>query len=242
MTGEHPDGIDLRLHAYLDGEMTAAELQSFERELATSAVLRQQLTALRELEGWLEETRPQASPGLAASVVAAIQADGSAEVAGADSRDHGRNWSWSSWRESWAWLVECRPWNSPGVALAAILLVMLCLSGRVLLPPTGTFRTARSTESSDDLLHPGADANTPISFHLTAPAASSVCLVGNFNQWMVCDTALRRDASGAWIATVELPPGRHEYMFVVDGEWVADPGADLLVDDGFGNLNAVLIL
>ncbi|MFC1572325.1 glycogen-binding domain-containing protein [Candidatus Eisenbacteria bacterium] len=36
--------------------------------------------------------------------------------------------------------------------------------------------------------------------------------------------------------------GRHEYMFVVDGEWMTDNNAAFYVDDGFGNQNAVLHL
>jgi len=46
-----------------------------------------------------------------------------------------------------------------------------------------------------------------------------------------------------WRATIVLPVGQHEYMFVVDGErWVADPNAGRYVDDDFGRENAVLIV
>jgi 1,4-alpha-glucan branching enzyme len=79
-------------------------------------------------------------------------------------------------------------------------------------------------------------------FVFGAGDAESVCLVGNFNRWTVCATPLERTPDGLWRVICELPPGRHEYMFVVDNEWRSDPDAGLYVDDGFGNQNAVLLL
>lgn len=29
-----------------------------------------------------------------------------------------------------------------------------------------------------------------------------------------------------WTVTLDLPPGRYEYKFVVDGKWCCDPGCD----------------
>ena len=83
----------------------------------------------------------------------------------------------------------------------------------------------------------------PYRFTLDAPDARRVCLVGDFNDWTVCEVPLVRDeAAGTWSVQMELPPGRHEYMFVVDEGWVTDPSAPLQVDDGFGNRNAVIFL
>ncbi|NNC39449.1 MAG: hypothetical protein HKN95_02060 [Acidimicrobiia bacterium] len=79
-------------------------------------------------------------------------------------------------------------------------------------------------------------------FLFRAKTASEVCLVGNFNGWAVCNTPLSPLGDGIWSITVELPPGRHEYMFVVDDRWETDPAASFFVDDGFGNRNAVLHL
>jgi len=42
--------------------------------------------------------------------------------------------------------------------------------------------------------------------------------------------------------TLSLPPGQHQYAFVVDGtRWVPDPTAPA-IDDGFGRRNSVLTL
>jgi hypothetical protein len=46
-----------------------------------------------------------------------------------------------------------------------------------------------------------------------------------------------------WAITLELPEGRHEYAFLIDGQRViSDPGAHFYQADGFGNQNSVLIL
>ena len=81
-----------------------------------------------------------------------------------------------------------------------------------------------------------------VTFELHAPGAKQVELVGNFNHWQ--QGALRLegpDASGHWNATIELPEGRYEYSFLVDGtEWVTDPTAAVVRPDGYGRVNAVL--
>jgi hypothetical protein len=81
-----------------------------------------------------------------------------------------------------------------------------------------------------------------VTFVLVAPSAHSVAVAGDFNEWQPARAPLdNRD--GVWTATIELRPGRYEYMFLVDGkEWVTDPAARLRRDDGFGNQNAILEL
>lgn len=79
-------------------------------------------------------------------------------------------------------------------------------------------------------------------FELHAPGADKVELLGTFNNWKMGDIVLNGpDASGHWTATVELPEGRHEYIFLVDGErWIADPGGTTHRPDGFGRVNTVI--
>ena len=76
------------------------------------------------------------------------------------------------------------------------------------------------------------------------PGARSVYVVGSFNDWRAGSLALEEvDHDGIWRATVVLPTGAYEYMFVVDGErWVPDRLADRLVADDFGRENSVVIV
>ncbi|HUL02298.1 MAG TPA: isoamylase early set domain-containing protein [Gemmatimonadales bacterium] len=76
------------------------------------------------------------------------------------------------------------------------------------------------------------------------PGARSVAVVGSFNDWRPESIPLDdSDHDGVWGATVVLPAGAHEYMFVVDGErWIADPLAERFVEDDFGRENSVVIV
>jgi len=74
-----------------------------------------------------------------------------------------------------------------------------------------------------------------------APEARRVAVAGDFNGWSAEATPLRRGPGGAWTVELPLGPGRHQYQFVVDGVFVADPSAPT-VDDGFGGNNAVIDL
>ncbi len=76
------------------------------------------------------------------------------------------------------------------------------------------------------------------------PGAKSVEVVGSFTDWRPGAVVLRDDDhDGIWRASVVLPVGEHEYMFVVDGErWITDPLAGRYVDDGFGRQNALLFV
>lgn len=86
-------------------------------------------------------------------------------------------------------------------------------------------------------------ARDVVRFELSAPNATRVALVGSFNGWNPVATPLRRDAStGTWAVSLRLPPGRHVYAFVVDGDVTADPAAPRAADDDFGSAKSVLLV
>ena len=65
-----------------------------------------------------------------------------------------------------------------------------------------------------------------VRFVLVAKGAKKVAIVGDFNGWNAEGTVLENaDGQGTFVATVPLPRGAHEYMFLVDGQWVTDPAA-----------------
>lgn len=67
------------------------------------------------------------------------------------------------------------------------------------------------------------------------PSAFSVALAGSFNNWDSQSHAMAKDEEGTWRVVVELPPGRYEYKFVVNGsDWMADPDNPKVVGD-YGN-------
>ena len=88
-----------------------------------------------------------------------------------------------------------------------------------------------------------AEPREVVHFELSAPRASRVTLVGSFNEWNPAATPLSRDpATGKWVVSVRLSPGRHVYAFVVDGDVTADPAAPRAADDDFGSTNSVVLV
>ncbi|MEP7066112.1 MAG: isoamylase early set domain-containing protein [Gemmatimonadota bacterium] len=129
---------------------------------------------------------------------------------------------------------------SPIIALAAGLLFAVSLAGSVLyiLP---TSRRVDSGAEPRTVAH--AAASSPVvQFGFTAPNASSVALVGDFNDWDPKATPLRAASTGGvWSVEVPIPPGRHLYAFVVDGKvWRPDPAAPKAPGDDFGQPNSAL--
>lgn len=89
--------------------------------------------------------------------------------------------------------------------------------------------------------HAPATGNAAVKFVYYAPAATSVRLVGDFNQWNKDGTPLRKSADGHWTLELDLKPGRYSYLFYVDqSRWVPDPAAAAAEDDGYGRANSVL--
>ncbi len=74
-------------------------------------------------------------------------------------------------------------------------------------------------------LDPSREVIESISFHCAAPAATSVCLVGDFNGWSPTTHPMRRQADGSWFVQVPLSRAHHYYQFLVDGEPILDPEA-----------------
>lgn len=81
-----------------------------------------------------------------------------------------------------------------------------------------------------------------VAFTYTDPLASTVFVAGSFNDWHPDKTALSQVMPGSWQLDLGLPPGRHEYLFVVDGTWVADPLAREFCPNPHGGVNAVIRL
>jgi 1,4-alpha-glucan branching enzyme len=77
-----------------------------------------------------------------------------------------------------------------------------------------------------------------------APSASSVAVVGDFNEWdPLADRMERRGDEGVWRVKMKLRPGAYEYGFLIDGrDWKKDPGAEESLADGYGGENSILFV
>jgi hypothetical protein len=143
----------------------------------------------------------------------------------------------SGWRERIASLTRPRTFRvSPLMALAAGLLFAVTVVGSVLyVMPT-------SPESAPRALAPATTSSPIVQFGFVAPHASSVALVGDFNNWDPQATPLRAASTGGvWSVEIPVQPGRHLYAFVVNGTvWRPDPAAPKATGEDFGEPNSAL--
>ncbi len=79
-----------------------------------------------------------------------------------------------------------------------------------------------------------------VALELREPSARQVFVAGTFNGWKPDTTPLMHLGDGRWKGDLNLKPGRHEYLFVVDGQWRPDPSAKESVQNPFGGRNSVL--
>jgi 1,4-alpha-glucan branching enzyme len=79
-----------------------------------------------------------------------------------------------------------------------------------------------------------------VSFELIKPGAKQVCVAGSFNGWRPERSPLVALGDGRFVGDLTVDPGRYEYLFVVDGQWVPDPKAQETVQNPFGGKNSVL--
>jgi hypothetical protein len=105
-------------------------------------------------------------------------------------------------------------------------------------------------------LHPVVKANggtnmeasmpKKVEFSCREPRANSVFVAGTFNGSKP-DAAPLLKSGGQWTGELPLPPGRHEYKFVIDGQWCCEAGCEhayqgcsKCVPNEFGTMNRVL--
>lgn len=141
------------------------------------------------------------------------------------------NGSW--WRNEW--VIRLSP--PMGVAIAAGIGAIIALSSIAV----GSRISSRSEGSRTAQAAVARDTVQLVRFVFVDSGASSVELVGDFNEWTKGATALQPSgAPGVWAVSVALTPGRHEYAFIINGSrWVADPLAVKSSDD-FGTESSVI--
>jgi hypothetical protein len=103
-------------------------------------------------------------------------------------------------------------------------------------PATSPEKVAAATQTP----LPPASPKIKVTFVLPISDAKRVSLAGEFNGWSPDATPMKRHDDGHWETTVELAPGRYEYKFVRDGEWIPDLLAHENVWNQQGTLNSVV--
>lgn len=95
-----------------------------------------------------------------------------------------------------------------------------------------------------DRYHPPRITGGKIVFRYHDDTASTVTLVGDFNDWNSDATSFERCGDGLWKVSIPCQPGgTYRYKFLVDrARWTEDPSHGLKEEDGYGGFNSVLLI
>jgi hypothetical protein len=156
--------------------------------------------------------------------------------------------SW--WRHAISWLLTPRTIRiSPLVpvsALASVIFLFIFLAGGLPIKLYTDFTTDTRYEQIDQTMTSTSPEQQIINVVFTVHVndAREVALIGSFNNWQGHKHKLTpSDEAGKWTISVPLEQGTHEYAFVVDGvRIIPDPVSLIYKDDGFGNLNSVILV
>jgi 1,4-alpha-glucan branching enzyme len=84
--------------------------------------------------------------------------------------------------------------------------------------------------------------NRRIEFRIEGPDVQKAFLVGDFNRWDLKAQPMRKNKKDVWTKTITLDPGRYEYRFYADGQWLNDANNPLRCENCFGTENSVLVV
>jgi len=80
-----------------------------------------------------------------------------------------------------------------------------------------------------------------VTFTFKHDPGKKVFIAGSFNNWdPKRDKLTETNQPGIYTITIMLAKGRHEYKFVADNVWHADPANQEFVANEFGSLNSVV--
>ena len=80
-----------------------------------------------------------------------------------------------------------------------------------------------------------------VTFAMEAEPDSSVAVAGSFTNWEpVALTPTENNGTAKFQKIVYLPEGRHEYKFVIDGNWSVDPNCREWTPNEYGTLNSIV--
>jgi len=82
--------------------------------------------------------------------------------------------------------------------------------------------------------------SSAILFEYQNPNARKVFIAGDFNDWSTEKNPLMNDGNGLWKTTIDISPGKYEYKYYVDYEYIIDPNNPNRVPDPYGGENSII--
>lgn len=230
---------------FLDGDLSGEEEARALRRIAADPEARALLRfdeGLRRVLGGSRPKGPRTVPeGFTARVMRAIEAHETARRPVGRPEGQGLR---PALGRLWGSLTRPRTlvWQPVHALAAAAVVLVAGVTAVTLLDPLAGPSVAEEETAWAPVA--GAPDTVLVRFAFEEPAAGSVAVAGDFSHWEPVPLSPRwSEGRRVWTGVMAIPRGEHRYMFVVDGsEWVTDPLATAVKDDGFGGQNAILSL
>ena len=98
----------------------------------------------------------------------------------------------------------------------------------------------KRNHKSNGLSNGNGNGRHAVHVEFSHPTATAVGIAGTFNDWRPEATPMVDMGQGRWLKELVLPAGTYEYLFVADGQWLADPLAQATAPNPFGGVNSVV--
>ncbi|MEI6563072.1 MAG: glycogen-binding domain-containing protein [bacterium] len=104
-------------------------------------------------------------------------------------------------------------------------------------------KAVKSAVTTRATVKPQLPRRKRVTFRFQAKEGADVRVAGSFNNWDPKARLLNpAKGNGEYASAILLPAGRHEYKFIVDGQWLGDPVCAEKVPDGHGAMNSVVVV
>lgn len=142
--------------------------------------------------------------------------------------------SFNGWRENELYLTKTATgWELPYVLGPGNHAYKFIVDGQWMADPANPL-TAADKSNSYVIIAPNYQ------FRLKGyPRAKAVYLAGDFNDWGPNTLAMQKQGN-EWVIPVHLSMGKHQYKFIVDGEWIRDPANKLWEQNEHGSGNSII--
>lgn len=126
-------------------------------------------------------------------------------------------------------------WSTQLILPAGNYAYIFIVDGKPIMDPANGNTTTKNGETNSFIT-----VRPNYTFTLKGHAkAKAVKLSGTFNHWDTNGYTMARKGD-EWVVSLNLKPGKYLYKFIVDGNWIIDPGNKFWEDNEFHNGNSVL--
>ena len=217
--------IEELLNPYIDQELDAESTQTVEEHLKSCPSCREEYLKLKQVVSTLGSISPQPAPEILTQSIMTKISQEEIQIQ-------------SSWMDRLKKRIYIPNLSFPRKWESIFSFRLVATAAAAVLVMFFTFTFIFNTPDTS----PICSAEVQFSLRVSDNKAHTVAIAGDFNGWNPQTDILEdSEGDGIWTGTLQLEPGRYEYMFVLDGEkWFPDPNALRYVKDGFGNKNAIL--